>query len=500
MPNRVKLPLLQTTYNKRYMKSGSSQKLTNIYLEPIPEHTGNPGMAAIRTPGTELYLNLTGNQIRSLLSFQGSAYAVVDSRVVKIDKVGNQLITSELGNLASSTGRVSVSANPGGIVWCDGEKAYLSVGGGLITDITNTINLGALPVWTTYKDSFTLYLTDVENIIFISDSQDPSTVNPLNYVQVFSNTDPLVSAEASDYYLYFFGKTGTEVWVSSGAQFVPFERVPGGIMGVGNAAKFSSSVINNNVYWLAQSDQGLLGIAVANGPQYQIITQDTNFVSTVGRYSNINEAFSYVEVHEGHIFYNICFPRAELITSNLYRGRTWTLDTVTGVLFERDSKNNLYNARDRHVANCSMYFDGKQIIGDYQSGKLYESHLDYTTENGNTIPWSIECPTIQDRDLFFSITNLQLNMERGQAIDGDDLGSDPLVCLEVSKDNGYTWGRKMLRNIGKMGDYLKRIRWGSLGGGRYMTLRFSGSDPIRTVITGITAELMTNSAETPRSQ
>jgi hypothetical protein len=507
MPSRVKLPLLQSTYRKPHMLSGSAQQLVNMYLEPSQPgyltygpyaYPSGVNMAAIRTPGTSLYLDLTGNEVRNLLTYQDNGYAVVDNTIYQIVNVNGNVVYNNLGTISSIKGRLSTGASPGGITWCDGNKVYFW-NGGVISDITQSLELGAIPIWTTYKDGFTIYLTDSTNTVFVSDALDPTSVNPLCFFQVLSDSNPLKCADVSDFYIYFFGETGTEVWYTSGTgQFVPYSRVSGGILQVGIAAPNSTQVIYDNIYWLCQNNKGLLGVAMAQGPSYQIISSP-DFVAKVGKYNSISDAFAYTDVYEGHLFYNICFPNAENITSSITRGRTWSIDIASMCIHERQSLNTIVGSQDRHIANCQTFFDGKQIVGDWQSGKLYISDLDIGTDNGNPISWEITTPHIIDRDLMFSVVNIEVDVGRGEGLDGNVQGSSPLIGLELSRDKGSTWGKRRLRNVNKIGDYKSRVRWGSLGSGRTMTLRFSGSDPIRWVINGMTAEVMTSMTEVPRS-
>jgi hypothetical protein len=57
-------------------------------------------------------------------------------------------------------------------------------------------------------------------------------------------------------------------------------------------------------------------------------------------------------------------------------------------------------------------------------------------------------------------------------------GSDPKAILSFSKDNGKTFSNDKFANIGKIGNYLNRVKWNRLGSARQFTLNVKISDPI----------------------
>lgn len=495
MPLRQYIPILAPSYNKRNQTSGTNQHLINMYLEQYPNPIGGRiPTSGINTPGTSLWLSLGGGSVRGLLEHQGTGFAVSGNNVYSIDPATPTSIN--LGTItSSSSGRISIAADDTDITICDASHVYRidTSSGNAFTDITSAINLGATPIWTLAKDGFFIYLTDTNNKVFVSDVSAPSTVQPLSFFTINSGYSTLRSGITSDNFVYFFCDYNTEIWYDAGSQFVPFARVAGGLFQFGTAAAASAAVIADNVYWLAQSEHGILGIVMANGPNYQIIT-DNNFVSKLSEYNSIDDAYAWVDTIDGHQFYNITFPNAETIIGSVTRGRTWSLDiTNNNFLFERQTYNPYISDQDRHIANCKMFIQNQAIIGDFASGDLLvlskSTYADYV--RGTTYPklWEIRTPTITDRDTYFSIYNLEINVERGQGLDGSGQGSAPEIMMQYSKDYGNTYSQIYTRPVNEIGNYSNRVRFGSLGGGRSLVLKLTGSDPINWVISGATAEI-----------
>lgn len=63
-------------------------------------------------------------------------------------------------------------------------------------------------------------------------------------------------------------------------------------------------------------------------------------------------------------------------------------------------------------------------------------------------------------------------------------GDDPQVMLRISNDGGKTWISEQWRSAGKMGEYLRRVRWNRLGAARRRVFEISMTDPVAWKITG----------------
>jgi hypothetical protein len=58
------------------------------------------------------------------------------------------------------------------------------------------------------------------------------------------------------------------------------------------------------------------------------------------------------------------------------------------------------------------------------------------------------------------------------------------MMLQVSRDNGNTWGNELWQSMGEVGDYKHRIVWNRLGRGRDFLFKLRVTDPVPLVITG----------------
>jgi hypothetical protein len=188
-------------------------------------------------------------------------------------------------------------------------------------------------------------------------------------------------------------------------------------------------------------------------------------------YATKSDAIAYSYKQEGHTFYVITFPT---------ESRTWAYDLTTGFWHTRVSG----TGSGRHRGNCFAYFNGKNLVGDWQNGNIYELDLDtYTDVGGAYIVAKRACQAIHSgkNRMFHHV--LELDMETGVGLVTGH-GSDPQVCLDWSNDGGHTWSNEHWTTMGAIGTYTTRARWSKLGSARQRVYRVTIDDPVKRVIIG----------------
>jgi hypothetical protein len=65
-----------------------------------------------------------------------------------------------------------------------------------------------------------------------------------------------------------------------------------------------------------------------------------------------------------------------------------------------------------------------------------------------------------------------------------DSTREPQISLQVSKDNGKTWGYEQWRGMGSIGAYRTRVNWKRLGVGRDFLFKFRVTDPVKFTVSG----------------
>jgi hypothetical protein len=138
-------------------------------------------------------------------------------------------------------------------------------------------------------------------------------------------------------------------------------------------------------------------------------------------------------------------------------------------------------------------------VGDYENGNIYTLDLDTYADNGGVQKWLRSwraLPTGTNNLKRSAQHSLQLDCESGVGLNNGQ-GSSPQVMLRWSDDGGHTWSNEHWANMGKIGQFFRRVFWRRLG----MTLKLrdrvyevSGTDPVKIAIMGAQLDVTATNA------
>jgi hypothetical protein len=151
-----------------------------------------------------------------------------------------------------------------------------------------------------------------------------------------------------------------------------------------------------------------------------------------------------------------------------------------------DNQNNY----QRHRSNCSAFFQGSVLVGDWENGQIYRLDPDNYTDNGQNIRRVRRCPHLVTDFQRQYFEELQIQFQPGVGLQGietfplgdNDIGINPQAMLRWSNDGGSTWSNEHWSGIGKVGKYQNRIIWRRLGWARDRIYEVVVTDPVKTVI------------------
>lgn len=489
---RQVVPFFQPNYQQKGFKIGGQQSLTNFYFHPIPGTVDNRAKyAALPTPGTAYVADTGGTLVRAGITFNSTkSYFVVDN---EIKKLTTDFEIIDLGiTLAGSTGSCSIAATGDEVVVCCNDNLYLiDTTADTVTNITSVLtNIDALniPIKVLSQNSRFIYLTSNSNQVHISNLYDANTIQSLNGYSPNTIAGTLSSGAITTTYQYYFNENSVEIYQDTGAAIGPFSRAPGGAVPVGIAAPDSALSLLDRVYYLGRTSSGLYGLVEIDGVNHRVVSSP-DFVQTVDDYLDYENAIAWSDTHNGHVFYNLTFPTTEAMYGYFEKASTtWTYDLTTGLMFKRNSYVTAIGAQGRAKANCCVYLNGKQLIGAWDDGKIYEISQDYYDENSTAIQREIISGTLLSLDARFSIYNLEIDVEKGVSLESGT-GSNPTIMLQVSKDRGHTWTAPRTRQIGLIGEYNNNVIYTSFGIAKSFTWKLTVSDPVRWAFLGVTAEI-----------
>ena len=457
MSNQVEIPLAANTAEKDI---SGNELLVNVY--PRASIGGKYPFTIVNTPGLAFFCELPTFPVKALHTVNERAFAVTPSKFYEVFKNGS---FKELGDIEMK-GRVSIEDNGNQIVMVDGLKGYFyDISLKEVKQIKDEAFYPSSTV--TYQDGYFIFNRKGTGQFFLSELLDVS-FDPLDFASAEGQPDDLVAVLSDHRELFLFGTETIEVWYNSGSPDFPFERNQGAFIEKGCGALHTIAKQNNTVYFVGSD------LMVYQMSGYTPIRISTHIVEASLKGVKLDDAFAYAYQDEGHLFYVLTIPANNI---------TWCFDISTGAWHVRQS----YQF-GRHQADDVIFFDSKTLVGDFQNGRIYQLASNFYTDDGEPVVREFTLPTVSLGRGFFSINSFELDMTSGIGLNMGQ-GQDPQARMHFSKDNGKTYSNMKDARIGKMGEYLTRVKWNRLGTARQFTLRVNISDPVPIDIGGAWVEI-----------
>jgi len=459
-----------------------AQECINFYPEIDPtKQPGERGIVALYpTPGlvTEITFPITA-EVRGMRALSGLQYAIAvcGNRVYRID---TSFAYTQVGTLTTSTGPVSITDNQ---MTSGGLTAYIVDGVNRYYYVVSTNTFTTLPpsdgpwqgasVTDTY-DGYVLY-----NQVGTQNWSSTDLDSPLSTQAWFGtkngSPDPIVSLIADHRQVFLLGEVTTEVWVDVGSQIsglltFPFQRISGTSSQNGCGAAFSVARFAETFMFLSRDTLGTATIGQMVGYEYKRLSTHAVENSLVG--IDVTDARAWSYQVEGHEFYVITFPNADL---------TWVYDLATQQWHKWLYWNSTTATYHRHRANCGIAFANKNLVGDWENGKIYSLDFDQYTDAGAPIRRLRRAPHITTDLQRQYFEEFQIQFQPGVGL-ANGQGENPQAMLRWSNDGGSTWSNEHWVGIGRQGNYTNRAIWRRLGWSRDRIFEVALTDPVKAVI------------------
>lgn len=470
----MKTPILGSAYVTRSVNAADN-RCVNLFPEVVPEGGKEPAFLQ-RAPGLTRLATVGIGPIRGEWTFGNYGYVVSGPTLFQIDTNWNAVAKGTVAgtgpvNMADNGTQLFIAANPQGYIYNANTDVF--------QQITDPDFPGAATVG--YLDGYFVFSEPNSQKIWVTSLLDGTSVDPLDFASAEGNPDNVTAIFVDHREVWVFGTNSTEVWYDAGLLDFPLTRIQGAYNELGCAAPFSIAKMDNQIYWLGKDARGQGMVYRAAGYIGQRIS--THAIEwQLQEYTDLSDAVGYTYQQDGHSFYVLNFPSANT---------TWVFDVATGAWHERASfANGQFN---RHRGNCQMFFNGQNVIGDYQNGKIYKFDLETYADDGQPQKWlrSWRALPTGANNLARTVQHaMQLDCETGVGLNLGQ-GSDPQVMLRWSDDGGHTWSNEHWKSMGRIGRFGYRTIWRRLGATmkiRDRVYEVSGTDPVRIYIMG--AELL----------
>lgn len=286
----------------------------------------------------------------------------------------------------------------------------------------------------------------------------------LDFQSAETVTDAIIRMYAHRGILIAFGQRSTEFFTPSGDPDIPFTPVRGAALDWGLAARWSLASAGGSLVFLARNAQGQHQVVRLEG-YTAVVVSDQELDSKINALSNVKDASGLSYNIGGHVFYQINFTEAN---------KSYVLDVTNGTWSQLTDENG-----DRHWGETAVNINGTTYISDYRNGNIYTmSATAYKNDTAFLPREVVSRHFFKDFDRVI-VDELTVDIEVGV---GDLTTTDPQIMLQISKDNGRSWGAELWKSMGKIGETRKRVVWRRLGMGRDWTFRLRVTDPVKFVI------------------
>lgn len=457
------------------------QECINFYPEIDPtKQQGERGIVALYpTPGLVTEIQLENAEVRGMRTLSGQEYAIAVAGA-KVYLITQALNAIHVGTLATSSGPVSITDNQ---MTTQGLTAYIVDGVNRYYYVVSPSTFVTLPStdgpWrgATVCDTVDNYV--IYNEVATQNWSSTDLGSPLStqawYGTKDGSPDDLVALIADHRQVYLLGEVTSEVWVNVGSQIAglltfPFQRISGASSQNGCGAAFSVARFAETFMFLSRDTLGTATIGIMQGYEYKRLSTHAVENSLVG--IDVTDARAWTYQVEGHEFYVITFPNADI---------TWVYDLATQQWHKWLYWDDATATYHRHRANCGIAFANKNLVGDYQNGKIYSLNFDAYTDAGDPIRRLRRAPHITTDLQRQYFEEFQIQFQPGVGL-ATGQGEDPQAMLRWSNDGGSTWSNEHWTSIGRQGAYQNRAIWRRLGWSRDRIFEVAVTDPVKAVI------------------
>lgn len=465
----MQLPLNGGSYKHPYIDV-NFQRCVNMF--PMTAGPGGRGnKTSVPTQGLDLLIDLGFDAVRNVISLGEFVYVTCGVSIYKltINYLTKTAVSSLIGTIATTSGTVYSTANPTQIIWVDGStKGYIyNINTLVFQEITATDADFTGGSNVQFLDGYFILAQPNTGKLFTSALNNGLSWDPLDVGTAESSTDNIVALGKSKGELWVFGSETVEIWYdAANVSGIPLSPRVGLGMQIGCGAPDSVAAVNDLLVWLDNRgfvvQSSVSPFIRSNNSGYDLnIVSDESMTTEILSYTRRDDAIAMSYNDRGHIMYQITFPTAK---------KTWVYDYTQKEWHERAYYDSYLDSLVSHLGQFTCTFKSLQLMGGLKNGKIYISSETYFDDDGVDIRRIRTTPVQLDNQDYklVGVDGVELRMASGDA----PQGIIPYVSMRYSHDGGHTWSYEMEREIGRVGEYGKSIRWNRLGVGREWIFEF----------------------------
>ena len=356
-----------------YSRNADAERTINWFVEnPDGGALGkNPQGMLVPRPGLRPFATLAAGPVRCIFEINGRCFAVGGNSFEEVFPSGN---TTVLGNVGSSNIQPVTMASSGTqsnqlALTTAGQLYVLDMLTNVLTHITS-INF-MQPVQTVvFFDSTFITLRGGTRQIYYSALEDATSWDPLQFEEVSLFADNLVQIAVSHETLWLFGSQHSLPYIDTGDADSPYQPISETVVEWGVAAPWSVASMDNTLFALTGNQNGRDQVMRINGYNFQRVSSYSSEIF-FNRAEGMDQSIGWCYSEAGHTFYQVYAPNMQT---------SWVYDAATGMWCERSQWSTKLRRHFPHLGRCHAFAFGKHLVGDRQSGTIYEQSLTFTTD------------------------------------------------------------------------------------------------------------------------
>ena len=403
------------------------------------------------------------------------SYSVFGSDVVRLSVASGPV---SIGSIPTGTASVRIARGRTHLLFVDGSHGYTYDG----TTFAQIADLdfpdadsspASSPTHCVYIDGFFVVNDALNDNFFLSDIEDPTSWNALEFDAAAVAPDNALALAATESELWIIGDETAQAFYNSGESLFPYRIILSATQEVGIAAPQTIAESDSGIFYLATTPEGGLFVYQIHGHSGRIISgeEQETFLSEI---PNISAATGSIYQQSGNAFYVLqLHPDFPSLVYNI-RARAWETRAMADGSAWR--------------LNGLGAFNGGNVGGSRFGPLLYQIRLDNFEDAGTPL---VRRRVTQIQHLNNHLLDWWEVVVDGQAGVGlaSGLGSDPVVRLRFSDDGGNSWSDQLEEPLGKEGETKRRAVFRSLGQSRNRIFEVEYSDPVPATITAAYARV-----------
>jgi len=477
----MKVPLdIFTGFYESESQPFNSQRCVNL-VPVIPQVSSLNQRALFGSDGITEKAEISGSG-RGSIKANGVSYFVNGTSFYSID---SNYTAVNLGTVAGSE-RVSMATNTTVdsvtkiVIVVPGSTSYVYDSSlGTVAAITSTNFLTSDTV--SFKDGYYIFTASNGLQAFNSALNDPQTYDALDRFTAEIDPDLIIASIVNHNELYIMGEETGELFQlnSSIIDGSPFQRVPGGNVEKGLHSKYGVISFDNSFVFIGGGKNELSAIWKLTGSASAIKISTSAIDSKIQEFTKeeIAESFTMVWSKKGQTFVSFTFESARIPSRTFIYNATTS--ALSGASTWHEQQSGVSDRGNRWRVASIVFAYGELLVSDQSTGKIGMLDSDAFTEYGEAILRQVISQPYRALDNAQFFDNLELVMEAGVGLTSGH-GSDPIVRMKFSNNGTKTWSPEFSRKFGKIGEWMRRIKWRRQG--RAPTNRvvsFIMTDPVR---------------------